>query len=595
MLICGNIYLDEINEKFILQCVLCDKKSNAYTEFTKHIKKKHKKIQIGLEEDSQPQSVVKEENNLLDFEDNEEEKPLIQIKHEMEMEILEGPSDVINYDILEAEEQALGDPMALEEKETLEDECETRDEDYMPENDSDDDCEQYDEDDACDSETDIDDEMPVTDKFNPTFFRRKRFINDFLDLYKNQPVLWDIHNPDFENPVARKECEREIIKGMQKFNIFMKLSGLTRALNTVHKYCAIIKNNIETGKKMPQFTMGYYNKCEFLKDFLIKRNINCQQFRSKMKLEFKEMNEKTTAFIDVFATFPVLYDGQHPFYGDVNGRHIALEEFSNILKTQHNMNVNEDSITNIIEQLQSWYYKTKQRAEKEQSNITKSEEQYFKKCRQFLPVERLRERFVCVVCKNNFNLRHNLQTHLFKIHQIGQLPFGCEQCEMKFESRFALVAHVRRIHIGKTYTCNFCDKKFAVPAELKSHLTVHSAEKPHTCEVCGRSFRLKSQLNYHDAATHKKLRAFKCTMCPKDFLRKRHLTDHIKTHLNIKDKICETCGKGFSNCHSLIRHRQIHSEVKKFACKLCDAKFHQFVGLNGHMKRTHNIVKKPLS
>ncbi|XP_075165143.1 uncharacterized protein LOC142237646 [Haematobia irritans] len=601
MIICGNIYLDEINKTFILQCVLCEKKSKAYTEFTKHIKKKHKKFEeTGVEFCAEPQSVVvKEENNYFD-EDYDEEKPLIQIKHEMEMEILEGYSDVVKYDILEAGEQAVGDPMALEEKETdipepYDDEFEVKDEDYMPDNDSDDDCEQYDEDEACDPETDNDEEMPVTDKFNPTFFRRKRFLNDFLDLYKNQPVLWDIHHTDFENPAARKESEKEIIKGMQKFNIFMKLSALNRALNTVHKYCAIIKNNIETGKKMPHFTMDYYNKCAFLKDLLIKRNISCVQLRNKSKLEFKEMNDNTVAFIDVYATFPILYDGEHPAYGDVNDRHKALEQFSNILKTEHNINVNENSITSTIDQLQSWYYKTKQRKEKEHSKITKSEEEYFKKCKKFLPVERLRERFVCSVCKKNFNLRHNLQTHLFKMHKIGQLPFGCEQCERRFESRFALVAHVQRIHVGKTYACNFCDKKFAVPSELRIHTSIHSTEKPHTCELCGKSFRLKVQLGYHVTAIHTKIRAFKCTMCPKDFLKKRDLTDHIKSHLNIKDKICETCGKGFSNCHSLIRHRQIHSEVKKFACKLCDAKFHQFVGLNGHMKRTHNIVKKPSS
>lgn len=307
-------------------------------------------------------------------------------------------------------------------------------------------------------------------------------------------------------------------------------------------------------------------------------------------------NETSSAFVDLYATFPILYDGNHPSYGDVDGRQKALEEFSNSLKTHHSIDFSEDVITNAIEQLQSWYYKTKQRKEKQNSKVGKSEERYFKKCKAFMPIERLRYRFVCSVvqCKKNFHLRHNLQCHLYKIHHIGELPFACDQCERRFESKFALHGHVQRIHVGKTYPCKFCDKKFAVPSELRIHSSIHSTSKPHTCELCGKSFRLKVQLGYHVTAIHTKIRAFKCTMCPKDFLKKRDLTDHIKSHLNIRDKICETCGKGFSNCHSLIRHRQIHSEVKKFACKLCDAKFHQFVGLNGHMKRTHNIVKKPV-
>lgn len=101
MIICGNIYLDEISQTFLLKCVLCEKKSKAYTEFTKHIKKKHK----SLDPEETPkekrltlhrpiQEVVK-----LEDENDEEEKPLIQIKHEMEMEILEEFSDEAKYDV----------------------------------------------------------------------------------------------------------------------------------------------------------------------------------------------------------------------------------------------------------------------------------------------------------------------------------------------------------------------------------------------------------------------------------------------------------------------------------------------------------------
>lgn len=316
-------------------------------------------------------------------------------------------------------------------------------------------------------------------------------------------------------------------------------------------------------------------------------------FRIQKPLKLKEWDETTANFIDIYGTFPILYNGDHPLYGDVDGRQKALEEFSEILKNRHNIDFNVDTITSAMEQLQSWYYKLKQRRVNQNCKLSKMDEKYYKKCCSFMPIERPRYRFVCNVCKKNFNLRHNLQTHLYKIHRVGDLPFGCDQCERRFESKFALHCHVQRIHVGKTYACKFCDKKFAIASELRIHSTIHSTEKPHVCELCGKSFRLKTQLGYHVTAIHTKIRAFKCTMCPKDFLKKRDLTDHIKSHLNIRDKICETCGKGFSNCHSLIRHRQIHSEVKKFACKLCDAKFHQFVGLNGHMKRTHNIVKKP--
>uniref|UniRef100_A0A1I8Q475 Uncharacterized protein n=1 Tax=Stomoxys calcitrans TaxID=35570 RepID=A0A1I8Q475_STOCA len=178
MIICGNIYFDEMNKTFVMQCVICEKKSKAYTEFTKHIKKKHKTLDA---EDRHrenlvsitppPQTLVKREDQF-DPEEYEEEKPLIQIKHDMEMEILDGLSDVVKYDIIEPVETAVVDPMALDENETLDlaeiaNDFDIKDEDYVPENDNDseDDCENYDEEnDGASSETDENEEMPVSDK-----------------------------------------------------------------------------------------------------------------------------------------------------------------------------------------------------------------------------------------------------------------------------------------------------------------------------------------------------------------------------------------------------------------------------------------------
>lgn len=314
-------------------------------------------------------------------------------------------------------------------------------------------------------------------------------------------------------------------------------------------------------------------------------------FKPKQKpLTLKQWDDNTLKFIDTYSKFPLLYDGEHPSYGNFEEKQKAQIDLINILLTEHNIDFKEEILSNAIEQLQSWYYDAKQRKGK-QNKLSKDEAEYLKKCK-FLPEKRVKMKYFCHICKKNFNMEHNLRGHLFRFHNIGDLPFQCEQCGKKFEIKSTLQIHIQRMHVSRKYPCGVCGKLFAIRSELKVHNMVHTAEKPHVCELCGKAFRIKTQLRYHVTAIHTKIRAYKCTMCPKDFLKKRDLTDHIKTHLNIRDKICETCGKGFSNSHSLIRHRQIHSEIKRYACKLCDAKFHQFVGLNGHMKRTHNIVKK---
>ncbi|XP_023292581.2 zinc finger protein 678-like isoform X2 [Lucilia cuprina] len=611
MILCGNVFLDELKDTFILCCVLCKKKSRRYNDFTSHVKAKHKELnEKGATPSRQIVKKIKDEDDSDDDEDegqdeSEEQKPEVEVKDEMDVDPHEEFIDDIKYDVQEIE--PFIDPiLALEEKESADAtdvlealDSDVKDEDYVADeldnDDSDDeDYRDEDNDNAADSETD-DNELPIsTDKFTPTFYRKKRHVNDFIELYKSQPVLWDINDPLFENPKAQKDAEQAIINGMQKFNIFLKPTGLRSAINQIHKYCVIIKSDLDNGdtKKVTSIAKGYYEKCDFLKDLLAKKAIPEGDKQNK-PLILDKWDDTTCKFIDIYAKFQLLYDGEHPLYGKYEDKQRAITDIRNALLTQHEIDFNEELVSNAIDQLQSWYYLTKRQKHKnkDDAKLAKSCENYLQMCK-FLPEKRLKVKIVCSICNKNFYTEHNFKYHLTKVHQVGDFSFQCDLCGKKLISKSALQCHAQRVHSEKKYPCVFCGKLFAIPSELRIHTLVHTAEKPHVCELCGKGFRLRNNLGLHVTRMHTKIRAFKCTMCPKDFLKNCDLKDHIKTHLNIRDKICETCGKGFTNCHSLIRHRQIHSEVKKFACKLCDAKFHQFVGLNGHMKRTHNIVKK---
>ncbi|XP_065370448.1 zinc finger protein 93-like isoform X4 [Calliphora vicina] len=608
MILCGNVFMDELTDTFILCCVLCKKKSRRYNDFTSHIKSKHKDL---TEKEAKPsrQAVKKikheddsDDDDDEDHEEHEGTKPEVEIKDEMDVDGLEEFTDEIKYDVHEIE--PFIDPiLALEDKDSADAtdlldvaDSDVKDEDYVaddPDNDDSEDEDYRDEDDnGADSDSD-NNELPIsTDKFTPTFYRKKRHVNDFIELYKSQPVLWDINDPLFENPKAQKEAEQAIINGMQKFNIFLKPSGLKSAINQVHKYCVIIKSDLDNGdsKKVTSIAKGYYEKCEFLKDLLARKAIPEGDKQNK-PLTLDQWDDTTCKFIDIYAKFPLLYDGEHPLYGKYEDKLKAISDIRHTLLSQDKIDFNEEIISDAIDQLQSWYYSNKRRKLKtNDAKLVKCYENYLKMCK-FLPEKRLKVKIVCSICNKNFYTENNFKYHLSKVHQVGEFSFQCDQCGKKLVSKSALQCHTQRVHSGKKYPCEFCGKLFAIPSELRIHTLVHTAEKPHVCELCGKGFRLRNNLGLHVTRMHTKIRAFKCTMCPKDFLKNGDLKDHIKTHLNIRDKICETCGKGFTNCHSLIRHRQIHSEIKKFACKLCDAKFHQFVGLNGHMKRTHNIVK----
>lgn len=311
-----------------------------------------------------------------------------------------------------------------------------------------------------------------------------------------------------------------------------------------------------------------------------------KQESSKNFLNFKKLDGNTLNFIDTFAKFPQLYDGNHPLYQNFEEKIKFLTEFANKLLKDYGIDLKIEALSDVIRQLQSWYYHSKTRNRNQKRKLNKHEVEYFKKC-SFFPPERLMEKYFCIICKKNFNLKSSLDGHLFRCHQIGDLSFKCDQCEKKFSQKTILEQHIQRMHVSKKFKCDFCQKLFSTKSEQNFHTRIHTAEKPHVCEFCGKSFRIKTLLNYHVAAIHTKIRAHKCTMCPKDFLTKRDLSDHINTHLNIRDKICETCGKGFSSNHSLRRHRQIHSEIKRYACKFCDEKFNQLITFIRHKKRNH--------
>lgn len=288
----------------------------------------------------------------------------------------------------------------------------------------------------------------------------------------------------------------------------------------------------------------------------------------------------------MYANFPQLYDPTHKEFCSMSSRKQAYESLATEISVP-NVDVSSDDIFRAIQSLRQWYYITTKHA----INAGNGAEKFYLEVCRFLPPKMFKQRLVCEICQQVTYSDHVLQAHFFKAHNIGQLPFKCTQCDRSFTGRIGLANHMQRAHIGKTHKCTHCERAFAVPSDLRLHIRTHTGHKPYVCELCGKAFRLRSQLTLHVTAIHTKIRAFKCNMCPKDFVKKVDWSDHIKGHLNIRDKICIVCGKGFTSCHSLIRHRQIHSEVKKFVCKLCDARFSQFVGLNSHMKRTHNIVR----
>ncbi|XP_026841578.1 zinc finger and BTB domain-containing protein 17 [Drosophila persimilis] len=425
-------------------------------------------------------------------------------------------------------------------------------------------------------------------KFHPSFFRRDPRTLTLIKLYKEHPCLWNPENSHYKDPNACKEAYRKMICDLEaKAAMFLNEISLKASIRKIHlQYNTVHKRMLCGTQKSQSVAFTHYTLCSFLQDCGDQKDLYKNE---KIRLDFTKKNKLTTELIELYGNFPQLYDHTHSEFSSMNSRKQAYESLAVEISVP-NVDINSDDIFRAIQNIRQWYYKSS----KHGINAGNEAEQFYLKVCRFLPPKMFKQRLVCEICHIVTSSDHVLQSHIFKAHNIGELPFKCTLCDRSFVGRGELANHKQRVHIGKTHQCGHCERSFAVKSDLQLHIRTHTGQKPFVCELCGKAFRLKSQMNLHVTAIHTKVRAFKCTMCPKDFVKKVDLSDHIKSHLNIRDKICTICGKGFTSCHSLIRHRQIHSEVKKFVCKLCDARFSQFVGLNSHMKRTHNIVRNNL-
>ena len=90
--------------------------------------------------------------------------------------------------------------------------------------------------------------------------------------------------------------------------------------------------------------------------------------------------------------------------------------------------------------------------------------------------------------------------------------FTCSfpNCDKTYSTSNNLNRHIQSFHQQlKPFPCPICPKRFVAKANLRDHLYIHSGEKPFECPDCNARFRQSSQLLMHSRRYKYKLCAIR--------------------------------------------------------------------------------------
>ncbi|KAG7298313.1 hypothetical protein JYU34_017912 [Plutella xylostella] len=193
--------------------------------------------------------------------------------------------------------------------------------------------------------------------------------------------------------------------------------------------------------------------------------------------------------------------------------------------------------------------------------------------------------FICSVCGKCFITASRLRAHGYT-HDTG--PFPCQECGRTFTTLAARESHKSQVHCKTPrYQCPYCKIRFTKYDDRNNHMSEKHNEKAvaYKCEHCDSTFSTTTKRFVHNRRQHCPLeRSFKCDFCEWQFKTKYELGRHRTKHTGERPFRCSVCPKTFVRRTALAVHLRTHEDFK---CGLCEARFTQKSLLHSHLKEKH--------
>ncbi|XP_065365088.1 zinc finger protein 83-like isoform X1 [Calliphora vicina] len=137
------------------------------------------------------------------------------------------------------------------------------------------------------------------------------------------------------------------------------------------------------------------------------------------------------------------------------------------------------------------------------------------------------------------------------------------------------------------YKCPYCKQTFKKIPSLNRHITAvhrkkHRLQFPFRCTMCPNGFKTKVGLTVH-SISHSRNIVLPCPVC-KEKHKRKHLMAHMRTHESAGCFPCLECSKVFGNPKLRMKHWKKHSSHKPYSCKICYRRFLKKQHLTNHLK-----------
>ncbi|XP_055837826.1 zinc finger protein OZF-like [Episyrphus balteatus] len=189
-------------------------------------------------------------------------------------------------------------------------------------------------------------------------------------------------------------------------------------------------------------------------------------------------------------------------------------------------------------------------------------------------------------CDKTTSSKRNLRKHITEAH--NPKYFVCEECGKVLKGSENLKNH-RFLHSGKPrpHKCPQCPKRFMTKYRLTDHMNRHNGIKNFECPECGvkktSRIELRSHINYHTLT-----KTYPCDICERVFFTPLNLKRHNNVvHDGLRKYPCSYCDKSFGTLTSRNNHERIHTGERPHECNICNIKFITKGKLKQHIKEQH--------